>query len=95
MPLESYDPHRAPDPDEWLALDEGRRRTLVMDYHRQLGHRQAGIDLQKEALHAVTHVAIENQVAMAGEMLPIQIKLRQLMAQGLDRHTPSTLSAPP
>ena len=36
-------------------------------------------------MHATLHVIVENQIAL-GDETPVQLKARQLMAQGLDRH---------
>ena len=70
--MQTYDPDTDPDPDDWLALDEGERLALVQDHHRR-------------AKHAGIHVIVENQVA-EGDALPVQRTLRRLQAEGLDRH---------
>jgi uncharacterized protein len=75
-----YDPLNAPDPKEWLSLDEQERLDLVEDYHRR-----ARIDLPNEKVHAVAHAVVENQIAL-GEELNVERTLRRLMAEGLDRH---------
>src|SRR6266404_1914692 len=75
-----YDPAEAPDPAEWLGLDEGERLNLVSDYHRS-----AGISTPNDSLHAVFHVIVENQVAI-GDELPVRRAVKRLMAGGLDRH---------
>ena len=42
--MEAYDPMNAPDPDEWLSLDEGERLNLVEDHYRQAGvERKRGV----------------------------------------------------
>ena len=74
-----YNPRVAPDPGEWLALDEETRLDRVLDYHRA-----AGISPPDEAIHAVIHVAVENQIAL-GEP-PVQRAIDRLMAEGLNRH---------
>jgi Domain of unknown function (DUF1841) len=76
----AYDPAIAPDPAQWLALDEDERMRRVEDYHRR-----AGVSLPNETLHAVLHVAIENQIAM-GDELPVRRAVDRLMREGLDRH---------
>lgn len=78
--MDAYDPQIAPDPEAWLALDEGERIALIEYYHRE-----AGVDVPSLKGHAAIHAVVENQVAM-GEELPVCERLRQLMAQGLDRH---------
>lgn len=32
--MNRYDPERAPNPEQWLALDEQLRITLAEQYHR-------------------------------------------------------------
>jgi hypothetical protein len=76
----AYDPDVAPDPAEWLALDEGERISQAMDYHRH-----AGVSLPNENIHAVMHVIVENQIAM-GDELPVRRTVERLVAEGLDRH---------
>jgi hypothetical protein len=81
MPIERYDPHQQPNAEEWLATGETERTGLVADYHRD-----SGIELPNAELHASMHMIVETQIAMGGDMLPVRVKIRQLMAQGLDRH---------
>ena len=78
--MEAYDPMNAPDPDEWLSLDEQERLILVEDHHRQ-----AGVELPNEQIHAVTHVIVENQIAL-GDEVPTGATLERMMREGLDRH---------
>lgn len=78
--LTKYDPDRAPDPEEWLALDEMTRMDLVSQYHRK--HR---VRLPNVQAHAVIHTIMENQVAL-GDEIPVAATLRRPMAEGLDRH---------
>ncbi len=61
--MEDYDPLNAPDPDEWQSMDEDERITLVMEHHRE-----AGVELPNEQVHAVVHVVVENQIALGDEM---------------------------
>ncbi|MDA1325326.1 MAG: DUF1841 family protein [Proteobacteria bacterium] len=78
--MDTYDPLVAPDPDEWLSLDEQERLILVEDHHSE-----AGVELPNEMLHAVLHSIVENQVA-EGDEIPIGATLDRLVAEGLDRH---------
>ena len=78
--MEAYDPMNAPDPDEWQSLDEQERLMLVEDHHRQ-----AGVELPNEQIHAVIHVVVENQIAL-GDEVPTQATLERMMREGLDRH---------
>jgi hypothetical protein len=75
-----YDPLEAPEPEEWLAIDEAERIHLTQDYHRH-----ARVRLSNEKLHAVFHVVVENQIALGDEM-PVQRTVQRLIAEGLDRH---------
>jgi hypothetical protein len=81
MPIDRYDPYHEPANEEWLAMDEAERIALVENYHQA-----AGIELAHETIHASMHAIVETQIAMGGDMLPVRVKIRQLMAQGLDRH---------
>ena len=85
--MERYDPLVAPDAQEWLALDEQDRVHLAQDYHER-----AGIIVPNAKLHAVAHVIVENQVALA-DALPVERTLRRLMAEGLNRHEACMQSA--
>ena len=76
----SYDPDVAPDPAEWLALDESERIQLVKAFHRR-----AGVSPPNENLHAIAHCSVENQAA-TGDELPVRRALERLVAEGLDRH---------
>jgi hypothetical protein len=81
MAIDSYDPLNPPDPVEWMALDSEARVALVRAYHHSIGDRG-----ENEQLHCTLHAIVENQVAMDATMEPVRERLRQLMAQGLDRH---------
>lgn len=74
-----YDPGEAPDPEDWLALDEDERRGRVEDFHRA-----AGIEIPNAAVHAIIHTVIENQIAQGLE--PVRRVLARLTADGLGRH---------
>jgi HD superfamily phosphodiesterase len=75
-----HDPGRPVDAEEWLALDEDERIEAVRHYHRR-----KKIRLPNERLHAVTHVIVENQVAL-GRAFPAESVLLRLIGEGLDRH---------
>src|SRR6516225_10078388 len=76
-----YDADKAPDPEEWLELDESERIDLVIDYHRR-AKKPVG---QDKKLHAIAHVIVESQVAM-GDATVVPAKLNRLMQEGLSRH---------
>ena len=78
--IDKYDPLKAPDPEEWLALDEMQRLDLVEDYHRR-----ARVRLPNAGGHAALHAAVENQIAL-GDEIPVQRTTQRLIAEGLDRH---------
>jgi hypothetical protein len=76
-----YDALKAPDPQEWLELDEQERLDLVKRYHIR-----AKLPVgENERLHAAAHVIVENQVAM-GNVTVVPATLARLMREGLDRH---------
>ena len=79
--MERYDPEIAPNPSEWLELDEHERLTLVEYYHRNARIR---IPSSARRLHAVLHVAVENQLAANDE--PVVRALSRLRNEGLSRH---------
>jgi hypothetical protein len=78
--VQDYDPLEAPEPEEWLELDEQERIDLVRDYHRR-----AGIRLPNEKLHATLHAIVEAQIAL-GDETPAGRIAQRLIAEGLDRH---------
>ncbi len=78
--IRAYDPLNPPDPDDWQSTDEGERMMLVTEYHRQ-----AGVELPNEEVHAAVHVVVENQIAL-GDETSAPATLDRLMREGLDRH---------
>ncbi len=78
--IRAYDPLNAPDPDDWQSMDEPERMMLVTEYHRQ-----AGVELPNEQVHAVVHVIVENQIAL-GDETSAPATLERMMREGLDRH---------
>lgn len=74
-----YDPAEAPDPAEWLALDESERLELVEAHHRRARDR-----MPNPQAHAIFHVIVENQAL--DDDLPVRRAIRRLMGEGLDRH---------
>lgn len=56
--MHRYDPERAPDGLESLAMDEQTRMDLVADYHRR-----ARIKVPDREMHVAVHVIVENQIA--------------------------------
>lgn len=78
--MKRYDPLRAPDPADWLSLEESERIHMVEEYHRR-----ARIRLPNALLHATFHAVVETQLA-EGEAIPVQETLDRLLVEGLDRH---------
>jgi adenosylmethionine-8-amino-7-oxononanoate aminotransferase len=74
-----YNPERAPDSEDWLALDEGERIRLAEVYHRR-----ARIEMPNVQAHAIFHAIVENQLAEGYE--DVHDALNRLMTEGLDRH---------
>ncbi len=79
--MDQYDPHVAPDPEDWLALDEGERILLVEDHHRRI---RVSLPKRARTLHASMHVVVENQLALADK--PVVRALNRLVREGLSRH---------
>jgi hypothetical protein len=79
MPITTYDPDEAPNPKEWLALDEGERNYLVHDFHEV-----AQIDLPDLEAHTVIHTIVENQIALG--FAPSCRAVMRLQGEGLSRH---------
>lgn len=77
--LNRYDPDNAPDPAEWLPLEELTRIQLAEEHHRL-----AGTSLPNLRAHAVLHAIVENQVAE--NLDPVVRAIARLTAEGLDRH---------
>ncbi len=78
--VQCYDPLEAPDPQEWLALDEHKRIALARDHHRS-----ARIGGPNATLHATMHAIVETQIAL-GDPTPVRRTAQRLMDEGLDRH---------
>jgi hypothetical protein len=76
-----YDASDAPDPKAWLELDETERIDLIIDYHDR---RNLPVG-ESARFHGVTHMIVENHVALGGATL-VPVTLDRLMDEGLDRH---------
>lgn len=75
----AYNPDIQPNAEDWLALDEQARLSLVRKFHRR-----AKIELPNVEAHAIFHTIIENQVALGVES--VMRAIPRLMQQGLSRH---------
>jgi len=78
--LKRYDPNRAPEPEEWLELDEQERIALVEGFHRKV-HEPA----QTLKAHAIVHATVETQLAL-NDPPSAREALTRLVGEGLDRH---------
>ncbi|MBN1418802.1 MAG: hypothetical protein JXP34_08500 [Planctomycetes bacterium] len=80
--MEVYDPMTAPDPADWLDLDEQLRIALIREQHER-----AKVPLREARLeiHAIIHSVVENQLAM-GDPSETRLALERLRGEGLDRH---------
>jgi hypothetical protein len=77
--MNSYDPDTSPALADWLRTDEGERIELVSSYHRR-----KKIKLPNPQLHSVIHVVVENQLALAEEIVVKTVA--RLQGEGLGRH---------
>ncbi len=77
--MNQYDPKLAPNPDEWLELDE-QERILLVEQH----HRLARDKLPNLTAHAIFHTIVENQIALNLE--PVVRAMTRLTKEGLTRH---------
>ena len=77
--MTNYHPEIAPNPAEWLALDEQVRIDLIEDQHRV-----AHIKLPNAKVHAAFHAIVENQIAM--DLEPVVRAMARLQREGLSRH---------
>jgi hypothetical protein len=75
-----YDALKAPDPQDWLDLDEQERIDEVIEYHRR-HHLPMGESVK---LHGVAHVVVENQIAF-GDSPAVPETVARLMGEALDR----------
>ena len=78
--MNRYNPDIAPEPEEWLDLDEQERIILATDYHRRSKER-----LPNTRIHATIHAIVETQVAL-GDDTPVRDVLERLQSEGLNRH---------
>ena len=74
-----YDPNHAPNPQDWLELDEDLRISQAERHHKR-----NRIRLPSMKAHSVFHVIIENQIAENHEA--VVRAMERLSTQGLDRH---------
>lgn len=77
--MDRYDPEHAPNPQQWLALDEQLRVALAEQYHRG-----AQTKLPNLSAHAIFHAIVENQIAEGLE--PVVRAMARLRTEGLTRH---------
>jgi hypothetical protein len=78
--VKHYDPNRAPEPAEWLELDEQERIVLAERFHRKKPELA-----QSLKAHAIVHATLETQLAL-NDPPSARDALTRLMGEGLDRH---------
>ena len=76
----AYDPAVAPDPAEWLLLDDEERIQRAEDFHRRCEPWSS-----TARIHAMIHAAVETQVAL-GDRMPVRRAMERLLAEGVHRH---------
>ena len=79
--MKEYKASNAPNPKEWLALDEALRLELVVDFVKKF---EKNVENAAIRIHASIHVIVENQLALESEPTPATYS--RLIAQGLSRH---------
>jgi hypothetical protein len=77
--VKHYDPETAPNPSDWLSLDEHQRLQLIEAHHRAMR-----VKLPSIKAHAAIHLIVENQIAMGLE--PVVRAMSRLKSEGLPRH---------
>jgi len=77
--MNRYDPEYAPNPEQWLALDEQERIDLAEEHHRI-----ANIKLPNLQAHAALHAIVESQIAQNLES--VVRAMTRLTTGGLSRH---------
>jgi hypothetical protein len=77
--MKAYDLDTGPRASDWLSSDEDERLALVESYHRR-----RRIHVPRARVHAVIHVAVENQLALGGQF--VVETFARLCADGLSRH---------
>lgn len=78
--MNPYDPMTSPDPEEWMAADEGQKIGIIERWHED-----AHIAMPSVAAHASIHTIVENQLAL-GSPPEVREAMDRLLSQGLDRH---------
>ncbi len=79
--MDTYNPNKPVNSENWLALDETTRIEVVHEFHLGLDLEMTEDNLQ---LHSSIHVIVENQLAMDVDFIPETIA--KLIRQGLNRH---------
>ena len=77
--MRKYDPDKAPNPREWLALDEQQRMDPVERYHQREGGYGESLNL-----HTVFHTVVETQ--LAEKHAPVKAAYLRLRKGGVNRH---------
>ncbi|MEZ4316424.1 MAG: DUF1841 family protein [Myxococcota bacterium] len=83
--MKVYEPEVAPDPTEWLALDEQARITAANQAHVGRFPDALHSEGANPIMHAALHAVIETQIA-TGEPAITRATLARLQDEGLKRH---------
>ena len=79
--MQDYNPRYAPNPAEWLAIQESERIDMVLFFHDEV---EDELPEDGKTLHSLVHVVVENQIALGVE--PVGNAIARLSRQGLSRH---------
>jgi hypothetical protein len=79
--MQDYNPRYAPNPAEWLAIQESERIDMVLFFHDEV---EDELPEDGKTLHSLIHVVVENQIALGVE--PVGNAIARLSRQGLSRH---------
>jgi hypothetical protein len=77
--MNHYDPNHAPNPEEWLELEDYERIEFIEEFH--LIDQSGG---PNQSAHATFHAIVENQIAQNLESVVRAVP--RLMSEGLTRH---------
>jgi hypothetical protein len=78
----NYDAAHAPDPEEWLDLDESEQLLAAKEFH-EIGKPHPPPD--NPYRHYIAHAVIETQIA-TGDPAAVSSASSRLISEGLDRH---------
>ncbi len=80
--MDTYDPKTAPQPAEWLAVEEGKRAELCAAAHDPLPPKHPPV--KNLRVHGALHAVVETQLAQG--MTGVPQAMQRLLRAGLTRH---------